>query len=90
MAGRPATPAALTRLRRDAWSRAIRFSSRSQEEIAEVIGMSLATVRSYSSARGNVPSEAAIAALKKDNLQRAMDVLQERYGQDVISGGPQP
>lgn len=90
MAGRPAMHPSLARLRRDAWNRAVKFSSRSQEEIADVMGMSLATVRSYSSANGNVPSETAIAALKRDNLLRAMDVLQERYGPDTITGGPRP
>ena len=65
MAGRPVTPPRFARLRRDAWTRACKHSSLSQTEIAEVIGMSLATVRSYSSATGNVPSEEAIAAVKR-------------------------
>ena len=91
MTGRPTTPRELVRQRKMAWDRAVRFSSRSQEEIAEVIGMSLATVRSYSSANGNAPTEAAIDALKRDNLLRAVDTIAERYGAESIPvGGPRP
>lgn len=90
MSGRPSTSPELIRLRQSAWTRAVKFSGLSQEEIAEVIGMSPATVRSYGSRSGNTPSEEAIGALKRHNLIRAMETLAERYGSDTISGGTRP
>src|SRR5690606_34782743 len=90
MIGRPTTSPELIRLRQSAWKRAVKFSGLSQEEIADVIGMSLATVRSYGSRSGNTPTEDAIGALKKHNLLKAMETLAERYGPDTVSGGPQP
>lgn len=85
MAGRPSTSAALARLRQQAWDRAVRYSGLTQDEIAAEIGMSLATVRSYSAAKGNTPSEEAIAILKRRNLVTALETLAERYGDDVVT-----
>lgn len=90
MGGRPTTSRELVRLRQSAWDRAVKFSGLTHEEIADVIGMSVATVRSYGSRAGNTPSEEAIDTLKRHNLLKAMDVLQERYGPDTITGGPRP
>lgn len=91
MAGRPVTPGAVIRQRREAWNRAVRFSGLKQVEIADVIGMSLATVMSYGSRTGNVPSQEAIDLLKRHNLLRAMDTLAERYGAESVTvGGPRP
>ncbi|MHA6685355.1 hypothetical protein [Mesorhizobium sp. A556] len=84
MAGRPSTSAALARIRQQAWDRAVRYSGLSQEEIATEIGMSLATVRSYSATKGNTPSDEAVAILKRRNLLTAMETLAERYGDDVV------
>lgn len=91
MAGRPTTPPDTIRQRRQAWERAVRYSGLRQEEIADVIGMSLGTVRSYGSAAGNVPSEDAIARLRRHSLLRAMETLAERYGAESVTiGRPQP
>ncbi|TPN39354.1 hypothetical protein FKO01_04115 [Mesorhizobium sp. B2-3-3] len=87
MAGRPVTSAALARLRQQAWDRAVCYSRLSQEEIATEICMSLATVRSYSATRGNVPSEDAAAKLKRHNLRTAMEILAERNGDEVVIVG---
>lgn len=84
MAGRPMTPPDTIRQRRHAWERAVRYSGLKQEEIAEVIGMSLGTVRSYGSATGNVPTADAIARLRRHSLLQAMETLAERYGDEAI------
>jgi hypothetical protein len=78
------TPPDTIRQRRQAWERAVRYSGLKQEEIADVIGMSLGTVRSYGSARGNVPSEDAIARLRRHSLHKAMETLAERYGDEAV------
>jgi hypothetical protein len=78
------TPPDTIRQRRQAWERAVKHSGLSQEEISDVIGMSLSTVRSYGSRTGNVPSADAIAILKKHNLHRAMETLAERYGDEAV------
>ena len=91
MAGRPSTSSEIARIRQQAWDRAVKYSGMRQDEIAEHIGVSLATVRSYSAKKGNVPSEEAIAKLKRRNLITALDTLAERYGDDVVKvvGGRQ-
>lgn len=90
MIGRPTTSPDLVRLRQSAWDRAVKFSGLTHEEIADVIDMSVATVRSYGSRSGNTPSEDAISALKNHNLIKAMETLADRYGPDAITGGPRP
>jgi len=93
MRGRPATSLELVRARQSAWARAVRYSGLTHQEIANVIGKSVATVRSYSSRSGNTPPEESIGSLKRHNLQRALETLAERYGPDAVtvlsgSGGP--
>lgn len=90
MGGRPTTSRELVRMRQSAWDGAVKFSGLTHEEIAVVIGMSVATVRPYGSRTGNTPSEEAIGALKRHNLIKAMETLADRYGSDAVVGGPRP
>jgi hypothetical protein len=92
MPGRPNTSGDLVRMRRAAWDKAVRYSGLKQEEIAEVIGMSLSTVMSYGSRTGNIPTQEAINTLKEHNLGRALETLAERYGGEAVRrlGEPQP
>jgi hypothetical protein len=82
--GRPATTAADAGRRQAAWDKAVRYSGLTQLEIAEVVGVSVATVASYGSRTGNVPTQAAIDALKAHNLHRALETLSERYGGEAV------
>ncbi len=77
-------PEELARIRRQAWARAVRASGLRQDEIAEVVGASESTVRSYGWRDGNVPTEAALDALKRHNLGKALETLKERYGEDAV------
>ncbi|KAJ0335411.1 hypothetical protein COL154_014417, partial [Colletotrichum chrysophilum] len=82
--GRPATTAADAGRRQSAWDKAVRYSGLKQEETADVLGVSVATVSSYGSRTGNVPSQVAIDALKAHNLDRALETLAERYGGEAV------
>ena len=77
-------PEELARIRRQEWVRAVKVSGLRQDEIAEVIGASESTVRSYGWRHGNVPLESAIDALKRHNLGKALKTLREHYGDDAV------
>ena len=77
-------PEELARVRRRAWARAVKVSGLNQNEIAEVVGTSESTVRSYGWRDGNVPTEDAIDMLKRHNLGKALETLKERYGEDAV------
>lgn len=90
MPGRKPISENVARERRARWRRAVQYSGLKPEAIAEVVGKSLGTVYSYNYADGNVPTEVAIERLRQHNLARAVEVVRERYGDEVLSVGPQP
>lgn len=74
--GRPATPQDEAAARRERWRRAVAFSGLTAKQTAALIGKSLATVWSYGSAKGTVPTPAAIAALEAYNVRRASEEME--------------
>lgn len=88
MPGKKSTPQGVARDRRERWRRAVKHSGLSPEEVSAVVGKSLGTVYSYNYRDGNVPTEAAIEALRQHNLHRAVEVVRERYGDEALSVGP--
>lgn len=90
MPGRTPISQQVARERRARWHRAVQYSGLKPETIAEVVGKSLGTVYSYNCVDGNVPTESAIERLRQHNLRRAVEVVRERYGDEVLSVGPRP
>lgn len=70
--------------RRVAWLRARSRCGLKTAEIAELIGRSVETVRSYGKANGNVPTRIAIERLKLHNLEQAVAVIEAKFGRGAL------
>jgi hypothetical protein len=70
--------------RRAAWLRARSRCGLKTAEIAELIGRSVETVRSYGKANGNVPTRIAIERLKLHNLEQAVAVIEGKFGKGAL------
>ena len=90
MPGRKPISANVARNRRARWRRAVEYSGLRPEASAEVVAKSLGTVYSYNYVAGNIPTATAIEKLRQHNLRRAVEVVRERFGDEVLSVGPRP
>lgn len=87
MPGKKPIAEEVARDRRARWRRAAQYSGLKPEAIAEVVGKSLGTVYSYNYAQGNIPTETAIERLRQHNLQRAVELVDEKFGPGLLKIG---
>jgi DNA-binding NarL/FixJ family response regulator len=83
--GRTRTTEAEALRRRKAWLVARMRCGLKTAEIADLLGRSVETVRSYGKANGNVPTRVAIDRLKLHNLEQAVAVIEGKFGKGAVA-----
>lgn len=83
--GRKATPEADLRRRKRDWSRARGCCPLTHAGVAAIVGRSEDTVRKYSMRNGLVPTWDVITALQTWNLNQALDILGDRFGEEAVT-----